>query len=225
MALKQRHMALKQRCMALKQHHMASTITWQFHSRSVEGLQQHSELPPSVVWCFLVGLPDEPEESYTRLCIPSWDLILDYDIFADDRLSNVRYRRSMTFYMAGLSDWYLSGWTNQLVNDCVGSKRLPHCVQGQLMGVALSFLRNFGILSGASGVLGALSSGVASAALDDRFAVQRAQQKQVCLSFMFTHGCCLRCRHGLHAVGFDRLLPWMTGLLINESSSNRFVSA
>ena len=47
------------------------------------------------------------------------------------------------------------------------------------MGVALSFLRNFGILSGASGVLGALSSGVASAALDDRFAVQRAQQKQV----------------------------------------------
>ena len=53
------------------------------------------------------------------------------------------------------------------------------CVQGQLFGVALSFLRNFGILSGASGVLGALSSGVASAALDDRFAVQRAQQKQV----------------------------------------------
>ncbi len=45
------------------------------------------------------------------------------------------------------------------------------CVQGQLVGVALSFLRNFGILSGASGVLGALSSGVASAALDDRFAV------------------------------------------------------
>ena len=52
-------------------------------------------------------------------------------------------------------------------------------MQGQLVGVALSFLRNFGILSGASGVLGALSSGVASAALDDRFAVQRAQQKQV----------------------------------------------
>ena len=55
-----------------------------------------------------------------------------------------------------------------------------HGMQGQLVGVALSFLRNFGILSGASGVLGALSSGVASAALDDRFAVQRAQQKQVC---------------------------------------------
>ncbi|KAL0043199.1 hypothetical protein WJX82_002022 [Trebouxia sp. C0006] len=51
-------------------------------------------------------------------------------------------------------------------------------IKGQLVGVALSFLRNFGILSGASGVLGALSSGVASAALDDRFAVQRAQQKQ-----------------------------------------------
>ncbi|KAL0043259.1 hypothetical protein WJX82_006661 [Trebouxia sp. C0006] len=51
-------------------------------------------------------------------------------------------------------------------------------IKGQLVGVALSFLSNFGILSGASGVLGALSSGVASAALDDRFAVQRAQQKQ-----------------------------------------------
>ncbi|DBB13358.1 TPA: hypothetical protein ACH3X3_005093 [Trebouxia sp. C0006] len=52
-------------------------------------------------------------------------------------------------------------------------------IKGQLVGVALSFLRKFGILSGASGVLGALSSEVASAALDDRFAVQRAQQKQV----------------------------------------------
>ncbi|DBA65517.1 TPA: hypothetical protein ACH3X2_003173 [Trebouxia sp. C0005] len=51
-------------------------------------------------------------------------------------------------------------------------------IKGRLVGVALSFLRNFGILSGASSVLGALSSGVASAALDDRFAVQRAQQKQ-----------------------------------------------
>lgn len=60
--------------------------------------------------------------------------------------------------------------------------------QGQLMGVALSFLRNFGILSGASGVLGALSSGVASAALDDRFAVQRAQQKQVTANTMVL--CC-----------------------------------
>ncbi|DBB13389.1 TPA: hypothetical protein ACH3X3_005122 [Trebouxia sp. C0006] len=51
-------------------------------------------------------------------------------------------------------------------------------IKGQLVGVALSFLCNSGILSGASGVLGALSSGVASAALDDRFAMQRAQQKQ-----------------------------------------------
>ena len=66
------------------------------------------------------------------------------------------------------------------------------CVQGQLVGVALSFLRNFGILSGASGVLGALSSGVASAALDDRFAVQRAQQKQVSLLLQLDSvpGCC-----------------------------------
>ena len=60
-----------------------------------------------------------------------------------------------------------------------GAQTVPHDMQGQLVGVAVRFLRNFGILSGASGVLGALSSGVASAALDDRFAVQRAQQKQV----------------------------------------------
>jgi len=35
-------------------------------------------------------------------------------------------------------------------------------VQGQLVGVALSFLRNFGVLSGASGVLGRLSASVAA---------------------------------------------------------------
>ncbi len=72
------------------------------------------------------------------------------------------------------------------------------CVQGQLVGLALSFLRNFGILSGASGVLGALSSGVASAALDDRFAVQRAQQKQVSLllqSDSIPGGCASVLRH------------------------------
>ena len=39
-------------------------------------------------------------------------------------------------------------------------------VQGQLIGVALSFLRNFGIFSGASGVLGALSRGVAAIGTD-----------------------------------------------------------
>ena len=39
-------------------------------------------------------------------------------------------------------------------------------VQGQLIGVALSFLRNFGIFSGASGVLGALSRGVAALGTD-----------------------------------------------------------
>ena len=38
--------------------------------------------------------------------------------------------------------------------------------QGQLIGVALSFLRNFGIFSGASGVLGALSRGVAAIGTD-----------------------------------------------------------
>lgn len=39
-------------------------------------------------------------------------------------------------------------------------------MQGQLIGVALSFLRNFGIFSGASGVLGALSRGVAAIGTD-----------------------------------------------------------
>lgn len=39
-------------------------------------------------------------------------------------------------------------------------------MQGQLVGVALSFLRNFGIFSGASGVLGALSRGVAALGTD-----------------------------------------------------------
>ena len=71
-------------------------------------------------------------------------------------------------------------------------------MQGQLVGLAVSFLRNFGILSGASGVLGALSSGVASAALDDRLAVQRAQQKQVSLllqSDSIPGGCASVLRH------------------------------
>lgn len=35
-------------------------------------------------------------------------------------------------------------------------------MRGQLVGVALSFLRNFGVLSGASGVLGRLSASVAA---------------------------------------------------------------
>ena len=69
------------------------------------------------------------------------------------------------------------------------------CVQVQLVRVALSFLRNFGILSGASSVLGAFSSGGASAALDGRFAVQRAQQKQVGLFLQSNSvpGCCVAC--------------------------------
>ncbi len=82
------------------------------------------------------------------------------------------------------------------------------CVQGQLVGVALSFLRNFGILSGASGVLGALSSGVASAALDDRFAVQRAQQKQVSplLQPNSVSGCCLPCHCSPALTGYKPLV-------------------
>lgn len=39
-------------------------------------------------------------------------------------------------------------------------------VQGQLVSVAISFLRNFGLFSGASGILGLLSSGVAGIAGD-----------------------------------------------------------
>ncbi len=83
-----------------------------------------------------------------------------------------------------------------------GSNLQVSCVQGQLVGVALSFLRNFGILSGASGVLGALSSGVASAALDDRFAVQPAQQKQVSLLLQTNSvsRCCVPC-HCAPALG------------------------
>lgn len=39
-------------------------------------------------------------------------------------------------------------------------------VTAQLMKVAFSFLRNFGILSGASGILGIMSTGVASLGMD-----------------------------------------------------------
>lgn len=47
--------------------------------------------------------------------------------------------------------------------------------QGQLIGVAISFLRNFGLLSGASGALGALSAGVGALAGDE--ASQRQRQE------------------------------------------------
>ena len=50
--------------------------------------------------------------------------------------------------------------------------------QGQLVGVALSFLRNFGIFSGASGVLGALSRGVAALGADQKSAEERAAARQ-----------------------------------------------
>jgi vacuolar protein sorting-associated protein 13A/C len=50
--------------------------------------------------------------------------------------------------------------------------------QGQVMGVALSFLRNFGIFSGASGVLGALSASVATLAADDHYDTARAARQQ-----------------------------------------------
>ena len=78
-------------------------------------------------------------------------------------------------------------------------------LQNQLMGVALSFLRNFGVLSGASGVLGALSAGVASAALDDRFAVQRAQQRSVSPDSAQTGHCSFASEQGAVELSPDTL--------------------
>ncbi len=102
------------------------------------------------------------------------------------------------------------------------------CVQGQLVGVALSFLRNFGILSGASGVLGALSSGVASAALDDRFAVQRAQQKQVgpLLQLNSVSGCCVPCHCAPASRGYKPLVAcvWQLQEVLLLSHSSRPVN-
>ena len=57
-----------------------------------------------------------------------------------------------------------------------GVLHAPHA-QGQLGGIALSFVQNFGIFSGASGVLGALSRGVASLGADQATAEQRAQAR------------------------------------------------
>ncbi|KAK9819963.1 hypothetical protein WJX72_004515 [[Myrmecia] bisecta] len=56
--------------------------------------------------------------------------------------------------------------------------QIVRMIQGQLMGVALSFLRNFGIFSGTSGVLGALSAGMASVAMDEEYASERSAQRQ-----------------------------------------------
>ena len=56
-------------------------------------------------------------------------------------------------------------------------------VRGQLVGVALSFLRNFGVLSGASGVLGRLSASVAALGGGGPSAAEeRLQSRQACLS-------------------------------------------
>jgi vacuolar protein sorting-associated protein 13A/C len=51
-------------------------------------------------------------------------------------------------------------------------------LQGQVAGVALSFITNFGVFSGASGVLGALSRGVASLGTDNKTAEERAAARQ-----------------------------------------------
>lgn len=47
-----------------------------------------------------------------------------------------------------------------------------------MVGVALSFLWNFGIFSGASGVLGALSRSVAALGADDKSANERTAARQ-----------------------------------------------
>ncbi|KAK9908805.1 hypothetical protein WJX75_003140 [Coccomyxa subellipsoidea] len=51
-------------------------------------------------------------------------------------------------------------------------------IKGQVAGVALSFITNFGVFSGASGVLGALSRGVASLGTDNKTAEERAAARQ-----------------------------------------------
>lgn len=51
-------------------------------------------------------------------------------------------------------------------------------LQGQLVGIAFSFIRSFGVFSGASGVLGAISAGLAGVALDQDFASEQSQQRQ-----------------------------------------------
>ena len=52
------------------------------------------------------------------------------------------------------------------------------CRQGQLLGVAISFLRNFGVLSGVSGALSVLSAGVGSLAGDQQAQKERQEARQ-----------------------------------------------
>lgn len=51
-------------------------------------------------------------------------------------------------------------------------------LQGQVVTVALSFLRNFGIFSGTSGVLGALSAGVGSLSGDQDVEKERQRERR-----------------------------------------------
>ena len=50
-------------------------------------------------------------------------------------------------------------------------------LQGQLVGVALSFLRNFGVLQGVSGALSVLSAGVGSLTGDQQAAKERQEAR------------------------------------------------
>lgn len=54
----------------------------------------------------------------------------------------------------------------------------PEHAQGQLLGVAISFLRNFGVLSGVSGALSALSAGVGSLTGDQQAQKERQEARQ-----------------------------------------------
>ena len=58
---------------------------------------------------------------------------------------------------------------------CCQQRETGRAVQGQLVGVALSFLRNFGVLSGVSGALSVLSAGVGSLTGDQQ--AQRERQE------------------------------------------------
>ncbi|KAK9864527.1 hypothetical protein WJX84_002714 [Apatococcus fuscideae] len=57
-------------------------------------------------------------------------------------------------------------------------KHVIGLIQGQLVGIAFGFIRSFGVFSGASGVLGAISAGLAGVAFDKDFASEQSQQRQ-----------------------------------------------
>ncbi|KAK9834254.1 hypothetical protein WJX81_000411 [Elliptochloris bilobata] len=94
-----------------------------------------------------------------------------YVSFRGDQLSRPRWASRMGALSWGLDLATFEGvpvrlhgfeMTNVAMLSSVFVGQLMRQVRGQLVGVALSFLRNFGVLSGASGVLGRLSASVAA---------------------------------------------------------------